>query len=231
MIYITGDTHGDFSRFIPFIDRFHPTHDDVMIILGDAGINYYGGKKDNAAKLLVNSFPFTTFSIHGNHEKRPKTISSYTTKQYRGGTVYVEEAFPNILFAKDGEIYTFDNYACIVIGGAYSVDKDYRLKRGWKWFSDEQPDDKTKAYVEQQLATHPIDIVLSHTCPLSYQPREVFLSSVDESTVDSSTEQWLDRIEKTISYKRWYCGHFHTDKTINKLRFMFNDIDILKGDL
>lgn len=231
MIYITGDTHGDFSRFIPFINRFHPTGEDVMIILGDAGINYYGGRKDKTIKELANSFPFTTFCIHGNHEKRPETIPSYTKKSYRGGTVYAEEEFPNILFAKDGEIFQFDSYNCIVIGGAYSVDKFYRLAHGWPWFNDEQPSQMTKTYVEQQFRTHAIDIVLSHTCPLSYEPREVFLSQIDESTVDNSTELWLDKLEKTISYKRWYCGHFHTDKVIDKIRFMFTEIDVLKGDL
>ena len=40
MIYITGDMHGDFSRIERFCDRLHPSKDDIMIILGDAGFNY-----------------------------------------------------------------------------------------------------------------------------------------------------------------------------------------------
>ena len=77
MIYITGDTHGDFSRFIPFINRFHPTGEDVMIILGDAGINYYGGRKDKTIKELANSFPFTTFCPGWNGICR-RGISQYS---------------------------------------------------------------------------------------------------------------------------------------------------------
>ena len=30
-----------------------------------------------------------------------------------------EEAFQDILFAVDGEVYNFNGYKCIVIGGAY----------------------------------------------------------------------------------------------------------------
>ena len=41
-IYITGDTHGDFRRVAAFCDKVKSTKDDVLIILGDAGINYYG---------------------------------------------------------------------------------------------------------------------------------------------------------------------------------------------
>ena len=46
MIYITGDTHGEFSRIERFCEREKPTRDATMIILGDAGINYYGGWRD-----------------------------------------------------------------------------------------------------------------------------------------------------------------------------------------
>lgn len=231
MFYITGDTHGDFSRYIEFAARMQPTEKDTMIVLGDAGLNYYGNKRDKERKNFVNSFPFTTFCIHGNHEMRPADISAYKTKKYYGGTVWYEDEYPNILFAKDGEIYNFEGYSCIVIGGAYSVDKFYRLARSWMWFENEQPSEEIKAYIEQQLQNrgNKIDIVLSHTCPVKYEPTEVFIQGLDQSTVDKSTEEWLGQIEEKLDYKRWYCGHYHTAKKIDKMQFMFEDIDVLKG--
>ena len=95
--------------------------------------------------------------------------------------------------------------------------------------SNEQLSADIKAYVEQQLAKHgsQIDIVRSHTCPLKYEPTEVFLSGIDQSSVDKSTEEWLDRIEERIDYKRWYCGHYHTEKEIDKIQFMFHDFRYL----
>lgn len=229
MVYITGDTHGDFNRYIPFASKMQPTEKDVMIVLGDAGLNYYKSKRDAKVKKFVNDFKFTTFCIHGNHEMRPEDIPSYKTKEYCGGIVWYEEEYPNILFAKDGEIYNFDGYSCLVIGGAYSVDKFYRLMNGWAWFSNEQPSDEIKAYVEKQLlkAENKVDIILSHTCPKRYEPTEVFLKGLDQSLVDKSTEEWLDKIEQGTDYRKWYCGHFHTTKKIDKLQFMFEDIDVL----
>ena len=229
MFYITGDTHGDFSRYIPFTARAKPTENDVMIILGDVGLNYYKGKKDEQRKKFVNDFPFTTFCIHGNHEMRPTDIESYETKLFCGGTVWYEEKYPKILFAKDGEIYRFGEYDCIVIGGAYSVDKYYRLMNGWSWFENEQPTAEIKAYIDKQFESrnNKVDIVLSHTCPLKYQPTEVFLKGLDQSTVDKSTEQWLDTLENRIDYSLWYCGHYHTEKKIDKLRFMYESISML----
>lgn len=46
MIYITGDTHRDFSR----LDKIEFNKDDILIVLGDAGINYYLNGEDNKFK-------------------------------------------------------------------------------------------------------------------------------------------------------------------------------------
>ena len=79
--------------------------------------------------------------------------------------------------------------------------------------------------MEQRLAAEgwKVDIVLSHTCPLKYEPRETFIQGVDQSGVDKSTELWLDGIEERLTYQSWYAGHFHTSKLIDRMRFMFED--------
>ena len=105
MIYITGDTHGDFSRIERFCDMVKPDSSDTMIILGDAGLNYYSGERDRNTKLVMSRLPITIFSIHGNHEARPETIPSYHAIDWRGGKVYIEDDYPNLLFAMDGEVY------------------------------------------------------------------------------------------------------------------------------
>lgn len=227
MIYITGDTHGRFKRIENFCQMNSTSKDDIMIILGDAGINFSGPMYDSLKKKLLEELPITIFSIHGNHEQRPYTIDGYKEKQWHGGTVYVEDEYPSLLFAKDGEIFDLDGKKTIVMGGAYSIDKAIRIAYGWGWWEDEQPSEEIKAYVEEQLdkAGWNIDVVLSHTTTLKYEPVEVFMQGVDQSKVDKSTEQWFDRIEEKLNYKKWYCGHYHTEKKIDKLEIMFENID------
>lgn len=53
MIYITRDTHGDFDRLIRFCSRFQTTREDTMIILGDAGFNYYGGISIGMPDIII----------------------------------------------------------------------------------------------------------------------------------------------------------------------------------
>jgi 3-oxoacid CoA-transferase subunit A len=225
MVYITGDTHRDFRRVAAFCDRIESTADnDVLVILGDAGINYFGGEQDRALKRQLAELPITLFCVHGNHEQRPETLG-YGETEWNGGTVYQESEFPHLLFAKDGEIYTLGGKQCVAIGGAYSVDKPLRLAEGWHWWPDEQPTAEIRRRVEDRLDAEDwcVDVVLSHTCPLQYIPREMFIGGVDQADVDNSTEIWLGDIEGKLRYKRWDCGHYHTDKTIDRLRFLFGD--------
>ena len=53
------------------------------------------------------------------------------------------------------------------------------------------------------------------------------MSFIDQSTVDKTTEDWLDEIEASTDYRKWYCGHYHTRKRIDRMQFMFEDYDVL----
>ena len=225
MIYYTGDIHGSTIEIVTFCEHFKVTKEDTIVILGDVGANYFGNERDVAFKAAFGKLEPTILCIHGNHEIRPQNIPTYRTKEWNGGTVWYEEAYPNILFAKDGEIFDIEGTKHLVIGGAYSVDKAYRLARGYGWWSDEQPSDEIKRYVEQQIKAKAFDVILSHTCPFKYEPFETFLPGIDQSTVDDSTERWLDTIEESTDCKAWYCGHWHINKRIDKMHFLFRGIE------
>ena len=144
-----------------------------------------------------------------------------------GGKALYEPAYPNILYAIDGQVYDFEGHKCLVTGGAYSVDKFYRIETGKRWFVDEQPSDAQKADILATIADRgkEIDTVLSHTCPERFIPVEMFLPGIDQSTVDRSTEEFLDRVYTVLpNLKQWYCGHWHMDKRDGIVRFLFNDV-------
>jgi len=231
MIYITGDIHGEVFRIAEAVAKFNIGSEDTIVLLGDVGMNYYGNKRgDRHRKKRLNKLGVAMFCIHGNHEMRPGTISTYHEVEWHGGTVYVEDEYPNLLFAKDGEVYDLNGQKTIVIGGAYSVDKWYRLQCDLNWFPDEQPSEEIKAKVEQKLDElgWKVGAVLTHTCPERYIPREAFLSGVDQATVDNSTEQWLGTIEERLDYHAWFCGHWHINKRIDKIHFLFDGFELLE---
>lgn len=225
MVYFTGDIHGSPFKLQVFCRYMELTEKDTIVILGDVGANYYGGKRDKQFKEQIAKLAPTIFCIHGNHEQRPANIPSYIAKEWNDGPVWYEEEYPNLLFARDGNIYVIDGVRYLVIGGAFSVDKNYRLSRGYGWWADEQPSEEIKARVGRRVANSGLDVILSHTCPFKYEPREAFLPGIDQSDVDSSTEEWLDTIEESVDYKAWFCGHWHIDKRIDKMHFLYDEFE------
>lgn len=226
-VLITGDIHGRLDPIYRLFENFHPTEKDIIVILGDVGLNYTGTIRDRIIKEELSAMKSIFFCIHGNHENRPQNIASYKKKKWHKGRVLYEEDFPNILFPIDGDIFDMGGKKCIVIGGAYSVDKFYRIQMGYNWWADEQPTPVIKKYVEKQIKSNKIDIIFSHTCPYKYIPTECLLPVIDQSKVDNSTEKWLDIVEDNIDYKAWYIGHWHINKHIDRMHFLFHEVELL----
>ena len=224
MIYITGDTHREFSR----LAKISNDEKNMVIILGDVGINYSLSESDIKVKDSLKNNNLKLFCIRGNHEERPENIKTYKEVEMFGGKVFIEDNYPNLIFAKDGEEYIINNKKILVIGGAYSLDKKYRLVFGHQWFKDEQLTNEEMDNIFNKVKGKHYDIVLTHTCPLKYEPTEVFMNGIDQSRVDKSMEIFLDKIEENITYDKWYCGHYHTEKQIDKLKFMFESIKEFK---
>jgi len=245
--YITGDKHRNFERVKGFCRDMNTRRKDILIILGDAGFNYYEDFRDDELKREISGLNITLFCLHGNKENRPQNVGTYGVRNFCGGKVYYEPKYPNIFFAIDGEIYTFEGKKYLVVGGAHSVDKMRCLEEGKPFWEDEMPDDATKTLVEERLKSENNSIygLMTHTCPIKYLPTEMFMSTrqnaelnrkkqkskkkaqnikVFKPDIDRATEEWLDKLEEKVAYEVWYCGHYHVDKQIDKVNMMCHGI-------
>lgn len=164
----------------------------------------------------------------------------WSMEEFFKGSVWVENNYPNIKYAMDvpyiynikgykiestwhnppqeradgGKIIAeinFYNYKTLVIPGAYSVDKYYRLSKGWTWFKDEQLSEEEMDLGRRIIKQDPaFDLILSHTCPIAYEPTDLFLPMIDQSLVDKTMERYLGEIEYNTNYKLWLWGHYHS---------------------
>ena len=208
---ITGDTHRIFSRF-KHLDK---TPNTAIIILGDVGLNYTLDENDyDTKRALCRNYPYIFYCVRGNHEARPSDVPGMhlVNDEDVGGPVWVEDEFPRIRYFTDWGIYTIDGLKTLVVGGAYSVDKWWRLSRGAKWFENEQLAQHERNVCLRAMEGRKFDLVLMHTCPLSLQPTDLFLRGLDQSTVDNSMEMWLEELINSIDWKLILFGHYHADR-------------------
>lgn len=215
---ITGDTHSQNESRLKNIKAnwtaFDP-EETAVIILGDAGFNYYKSKKDWKNKHYASKIGYTIYCLRGNHEERACNIKTMK-KVYDDdvhGFVWYEEEFPKIKYFDDGvEEYTINGKKVLTIPGAYSVDKWYRLQNNWMWFPEEQLTAEEMEFAEKFCKDQSYDLVLSHTCPISWEPNDLFLRGIDQSKVDKTMEVWMDKFKDMFDWNVWLFGHYHADR-------------------
>lgn len=238
---LTGDIHGRVMERISHIpNRYKPT-ETALIILGDAGINFYLNKSDQKKKIALCETGITFYCVRGNHEERPENLASAISiyDENVKGEVFFEVAYPAIRYLKDGQEYEIDGYKVLVLGGAYSIDKWYRIfnaTSSWTgWFKDEQLTPEEMDNIEKLCAGRSYDLVLSHTCPYSWRPTDLFLPIVDQSTVDNTMELWMEDFKDKIKWKKWCFAHFHTDRLIQpNIRIFYKrlmDLEDVMGEI
>ena len=241
---VRGDTHGVFTWLNNDTLSQYKPEETAIIILGDAGFNFYLSKTDSRLKKEVNEKGFTFYCVRGNHEQRPQEIKNmlWAYDDEVEGTVYYEAEYPNIKYFKDYGFYKIGGHSCLVIGGAYSIDKDYRLGRfGFTpetnipkktgWFNGEQLNknemiDCIGMIGDYAIQYGEVEFILTHTCPKSFQPTDLFLGFVDQSKVDSTMEEFLDIVNLHIGWKYWLFGHYHADRLEKPhVEQYYNDIE------
>lgn len=242
---LVSDTHGDFSRFYKLNAAVPKDEKWGVIILGDAGLNFcfkatedYIKNQDkiNKKRVVKKYSNLIFFCVRGNHEARPQDVPDMEEIYNPDvkGNVYWESKYPNIFYLLDGQEYDFNGYSALVIGGAYSVDKYYRLEceaqgQYGGWFENEQLTQKEMTNIEELAEGRSYDLILTHTCPWSWEPRDLFLSYVDQSKVDDSMEIWMDQFKEKISWHVWLCGHYHDDRILAPhAQMLFLDIKELE---
>ena len=124
MIYITGDTHSDFTRFTEdqFPIQSEMTKNDYVIICGDFGGVWTFEEESHREKEALNwlnNKSFTTLFVDGNHENFTR-LYSYPVEEWHGGKVH--KIRDSVLHLMRGEIFDIDGKKFFAFGGAKSHD-------------------------------------------------------------------------------------------------------------
>lgn len=228
MILFTGDTHRAYDldkvqRLGSVLRDPGKPMDNYLIIAGD-----FGGvwKKPDSKRKRINSEdlkfieetfkdkPFTTLFIDGNHENHAVLNSLPKYKKWGGQVHRITNYCYHLL---RGEVYTIQGYKIFTMGGAMSVDAEFRIP-GVSWWAEEliSQEDYDRAIANLARHNNTVDYVVSHTCPDSITKiieQELPPFIWGEQQKDPSCE-FLEKLRSTVSFKEWMFGHFHIDKNI-----------------
>lgn len=217
MVYITGDTHGDYSRFTsPAARRLRPG--DTLVVCGDFGFLWDGGRRENALIKKIGKLPYTVLFLDGRHENYD-LLAEYPVTEWKGGRVQVIDG--SLMHLLRGEIYTLEDETYFAFGGGESPDPAFRS--GAKtWWEEESPTAEEMLAARRRLeqAGNKVDYILTHEP--SGKARG-YMSGRGEAL--NGVNVFLNTIEDSVEYQRWFFGCLHLDKPMSKRHLaVFRDI-------
>lgn len=226
-VFLCGDRHGGFGSFNTVKNFTKAKENDIIIVLGDAGINFTKTERDEKLLSFVNNLGTKFVCIRGNHDGNPKDWN-YQLKFDKDldCKVWIKEQYPNVVFVPNGTVMNINDNRCLAVGGAYSPDKQWRLINNYTWFEDEQINEEEKYNIIQILnKDNRFDYVFSHTAPYNFIPINQLSNSF--TNIDKTTELFLQKIYCAIDkeqFKGWYLGHYHIDKSYKeaKVHILYN---------
>lgn len=216
MIYITGDKHGEYQ-----LGDLKPSawpagqtlsKDDYLIITGDFGGVFDGDDEDKRVIDFYESLPCETLFIDGNHDNFD-LLAKYPVTDWNGGKVqYIS---PSVIHLMRGQVYTLEGKTFFTMGGATSIDKAYRIE-GESWWRQELPSVEEYLEADRNLEANgnKVDYVITHCC----SARQFYKFNTDffQSFVHDGLTDYLDELEKRLTYKHWYYGHHHLDIEVDE---------------
>lgn len=215
MVYITSDIHGafDIHKINPreFLPGQHMTKDDYLVICGDFGCLWDGGSSDQFWMNWLESLPWTTVFIDGNHENFD-VISSYPAVDWKGGKT--RQIRSNVFYLMRGEIFDFGGKSWLALGGGFSHDAQFRTQ-GLNWWNEEIFTEQEACNARKNLEKRnwKVDCVLSHNVFLAHPLHDKYEQDMSIYTDDRiHQQQFLEEIRKKTDYGAWFCGHYHKDR-------------------
>lgn len=212
MIYVTGDKHGSLGikdlGAADFPAGKSLSKNDFVIIAGDFGLIW--GESQTPEELYwldwLNSKPWTTLFVDGNHENFARLLG-YPTQDFYGGKA--SRIHGSVWYLRRGEVFELGGTKCFVMGGAESIDKHMRTK-GKSWWPEEIPseDDLNNALANLEKHNWSVDLVVTHTAPESLRLSAITASG-GYGKDPEPTSFMLEDIKRKLSYKLWVFGHFH----------------------
>lgn len=181
-ILIAGDTHGNTEHVITLLDVAKSKDCDRIFQVGDFGAWEHMGdgvKFFNDVNRHAEARGIPVYWLDGNHDKTSLVLEKYGDNRDEDGFLICR---PFLKYAPRGHVWVWHGKTFMALGGAYSVDKDERLKKeraeahkhgddrtGRYWFPEEE---MTDLELDEYLYNAPrhVDVLLTHDKPRSSNP-------------------------------------------------------------
>ena len=201
MLYITGDTHGDYEIFNE--RRLGQLKKgDTLIITGDFGFLWDNSKEEIKNLKKLSKKKYNILFVEGAHENFDRIREFEEVELHSGKAIKIED---NIYCLKRGEYYSIEDHSVFALGG------------GMPPYADEDdeatslPTDDELEFAVNNIREHRrrADIIITHEAPASVK------RLIDRNATINDLNIFLDTVLHNTRYGKWYFGSLHQDRAVS----------------
>lgn len=207
MIFITGDMHGEFSRFKdPKLRKLKKQ--DALIICGDFGFIWDGSKREKRLLKKIGKLPYNVLFVEGTHENYD-LLEQYETEEWCGGKSRLISGRLRQLMR--GQVFEIAEKTVFTFGGGQSDDTYSGLVEGENWWAREIPTEQelNEGIENLERAGNKVDFVVT------YEPPARMCDFLSQNAGDRNhINTYLNGIFEKLSFSGWFFGKLHINKVI-----------------
>ncbi|MDT0168874.1 metallophosphoesterase [Pseudarthrobacter sp. BRE9] len=201
-IAIFGDWHGNAGWALTAIRSAARAGVRTAIHVGDFGLDWPGAKRGRYEgklnKYLVE-LDMTLVVSGGNHDNWD-TLEKLVVEGDGLATIR-----SNIRVLPRGGRTLIDGLVIGGLGGAFSVDFEYRVE-GKDWWSNEEP---TREEAEALVAGGPVDVLITHDAPEGVPVEGDIQLRAALTAKANRTRGLLKEVVDALAVPHLFCGHWH----------------------
>lgn len=217
-IMFVGDTHGDQNFWGYLLSEADKFDVELIVQVGDFGFWPHTRKGMRYLEILNKYLDRPLLWIDGNHDNHRRLAQ---LPRRPDGLVDIGT---HITHVPRGARFQLSGTSFLGIGGAYSIDKEWRLyemARAEDHYGQRREQDElwwagemvTEDDVQKCLTGGPVDCVLAHDTPLSVSIEQHFVIAGGQFfKADDNTRVNRERLERVLQGCRprhWINGHYH----------------------
>ena len=204
MIYVTGDIHGDLTRFKS--SNVHKLKkSDIIVVCGDFGFIWDDSKSEKDNINWLSKRKYEILFVEGAHENF-ELLNRYPVVERYGGNV--RKIAENIYQLIRGEIYNIENKYIFAFGGGDDEEMEFDDITECDEFT-RLPTEEECERARNNLKKYQNNVDYVITYDIGFKFRSMLKM---ESNCFNNLHAFLNEVATECRFKKWYFGCFHIDK-------------------
>ena len=209
-VMMAGDWHGDARHAEYCFLQAKENNVDVILQLGDFG--YWEHTDDgitflDALSIAAQMFKIPVYWIDGNHENHVLLRDKYTDLTADG----FAEIRPDVYYIPRGTVWTWDGVRFLGLGGAFSIDRNFRRVGTSFWFEETITNEEVA--LASKNGQPSVDVMVAHDVPTGVDINMHFMIQQNRR-LKPSTESDINRdavraVALEVKPKLLFHGHYH----------------------